>query len=194
VVKVDPTTLPNAAMCDLRPDRAPGQPDAVTVAGADVTIRTSGYREILGSISGTSARATATASATGRGRVGDHRHPDLRRAGRDLGTPDDVMHADHHRWQRNYSFPSLLPAAVPGRRDQPGKPCEPGRCGRRQPDNISVLLPVGGTVVNRDFEDMLVDIGYIGDRVWWDINGDGIQDAGEPAIPGVTVELLKNGT
>ncbi len=29
----------------------------------------------------------------------------------------------------------------------------------------------------------------IGDRVWLDIDGDGLQDSGEPGIPGVTVEL-----
>jgi hypothetical protein len=31
--------------------------------------------------------------------------------------------------------------------------------------------------------------GKIGDRVWWDINGDGDQDEGEPGIPGVTMVL-----
>ena len=30
----------------------------------------------------------------------------------------------------------------------------------------------------------------IGDTVWNDANGNGIQDAGEPGIPGVTVTLL----
>jgi YVTN family beta-propeller protein len=32
----------------------------------------------------------------------------------------------------------------------------------------------------------------LGDRVWEDLNGNGIQDAGEPGIPGVTVLLLDN--
>ncbi len=43
-----------------------------------------------------------------------------------------------------------------------------------------------------------VDFGYqatgsIGDRVWTDTDGDGVQDAGEAGINGVTVELLDNG-
>ena len=48
-------------------------------------------------------------------------------------------------------------------------------------------------VVLGDGEDNLAqDFGYdadsvLGDRVWWDLNRDGIQDAGEPGIPGVTV-------
>jgi hypothetical protein len=35
--------------------------------------------------------------------------------------------------------------------------------------------------------------GLIGDFIWWDIDGDGIQDPGEPGIPNVTVNL-KDGT
>jgi hypothetical protein len=43
-----------------------------------------------------------------------------------------------------------------------------------------------------------VDFGYrlngsVGDRVWNDGNGDGVQDAGEPGINGVTVQLLDGG-
>ena len=34
--------------------------------------------------------------------------------------------------------------------------------------------------------------GAIGNYVWVDENGDGVQDAGEPGIPGVTVELYNN--
>ncbi len=33
----------------------------------------------------------------------------------------------------------------------------------------------------------------LGDRVWNDLNGNGIQDAGEPGVPGVTVKLLALG-
>ena len=43
-----------------------------------------------------------------------------------------------------------------------------------------------------------VDFGYrgtssIGDTVWYDADGDGTQDAGEPGIPGVTITLLFGG-
>src|SRR6185295_10879085 len=43
-----------------------------------------------------------------------------------------------------------------------------------------------------------VDFGYrgsasIGDRVWNDADGDGVQDAGETGLTGVTVELLNSG-
>src|SRR5207249_438602 len=32
-------------------------------------------------------------------------------------------------------------------------------------------------------------LGALGDFVWYDINGNGIQDSGEPGVPGVTVQL-----
>ena len=35
-----------------------------------------------------------------------------------------------------------------------------------------------------------VKAGSIGDAVWFDVNGDGVQDAGEPGIAGVTMKLL----
>jgi uncharacterized repeat protein (TIGR01451 family) len=38
-----------------------------------------------------------------------------------------------------------------------------------------------------------LDAASIGDTVWQDLDGDGVQDAGEPGLPGVTVELLNSG-
>ncbi len=42
-----------------------------------------------------------------------------------------------------------------------------------------------------------VDFGYrygsAGDRVWFDTDGDGVQDAGEPGLNGLTVQLLNSG-
>lgn len=36
--------------------------------------------------------------------------------------------------------------------------------------------------------------GSVGNRVWHDINGDGLQSNGEPGIPGITVRLYSSGT
>ena len=35
-----------------------------------------------------------------------------------------------------------------------------------------------------------VNPGAVGDRVWLDVNQNGVQDAGEPGVPGITVDLL----
>jgi large repetitive protein len=47
---------------------------------------------------------------------------------------------------------------------------------------------------NRDVDAGLIgNVGSIGDFVWRDDNGNGVQDAGEPGIGGLTVNLYKNG-
>ena len=53
---------------------------------------------------------------------------------------------------------------------------------------MEVKAPAGGT------ENLTIDSGFvkpasIGDRVWTDTNGNGIQDPGEPGLAGVTVTL-----
>jgi uncharacterized repeat protein (TIGR01451 family)/fimbrial isopeptide formation D2 family protein len=45
---------------------------------------------------------------------------------------------------------------------------------------------------------LTTDFGYrgdasIGDKVWWDVNGDGVVDVGEPVLPGVEVTLTFGG-
>ena len=41
-----------------------------------------------------------------------------------------------------------------------------------------------------DVDAGIVELGQVGDRVWKDLDGDGIQDAGEPGVAGVEVQLL----
>ena len=43
--------------------------------------------------------------------------------------------------------------------------------------------------INSDDDTVVVGGGSIGDRVWWDINANGRQDAGELGLPGLTVNL-----
>ncbi|MGB9738108.1 SdrD B-like domain-containing protein, partial [Chloroflexus sp.] len=64
--------------------------------------------------------------------------------------------------------------------------------------SLPITLAAGSEPVN-DGDDangnQTLDFGFIrgaalGDRVWFDTNNNGIQDAAEPGVPGVTVELL----
>ncbi|MBO9312797.1 MAG: DUF11 domain-containing protein, partial [Chloroflexus sp.] len=64
--------------------------------------------------------------------------------------------------------------------------------------SLPITLSVGGEPTT-DGDDangnQTLDFGFIrgaalGDRVWFDTNGNGIQDAGEPGVAGITVELL----
>jgi fimbrial isopeptide formation D2 family protein/uncharacterized repeat protein (TIGR01451 family) len=74
------------------------------------------------------------------------------------------------------------------------------------PDNFTQTFDFDGTATANTAVRVLttgenatdVDFGYrgtssIGDTVWYDADGDGTQDAGEPGIPGVTVTLLFGG-
>jgi uncharacterized repeat protein (TIGR01451 family) len=65
----------------------------------------------------------------------------------------------------------------------------------------SVVLPAGGAHLSADFgynyappgdtdTPNAASTGAIGDRLWFDADGDGVQDAGEAGIVGVTVKLL----
>ena len=53
-------------------------------------------------------------------------------------------------------------------------------------------LAYAGTAANGEVEDYLWHLAGIGDYVWYDYNGDGVQDAGEPPIPGVRVFIDRN--
>ena len=74
------------AVDGIRPDRRPGpdqgQQDDRSLSAAPTSIdQDFGYREILGSISGTVCEGNGDGLCdAGRDRAGDHRHPDLRRA------------------------------------------------------------------------------------------------------------------
>jgi len=55
----------------------------------------------------------------------------------------------------------------------------------------TVAVELGRGEVNLTFDAGLLPVrGAIGDRVWLDLNGDGVQDDDEPGIADVTVELL----
>ncbi len=59
--------------------------------------------------------------------------------------------------------------------------------------NIDVTLS-GASAYARDFLIANVTTGYLGDRIWEDWNGNGIQDQGEPGITNVTVRLYDSGS
>ena len=59
------------------------------------------------------------------------------------------------------------------------------------PEPRPVTVAAGDTVTDADFgyRQTVIELGTIGDFVWNDLNQNGIQDAGEPGLAGVTVEL-----
>ncbi|HEX3557099.1 MAG TPA: SdrD B-like domain-containing protein [Thermoanaerobaculia bacterium] len=62
--------------------------------------------------------------------------------------------------------------------------------GLATPDSAVVIVLAGSTHTEVDFGYRSTATGSVGDRVWLDSNGNGAQDAGEPGLNGVTVQLL----
>jgi len=57
-------------------------------------------------------------------------------------------------------------------------------------DGISPLVQLGANQRNPDIDAGIILLSSIGDRVFNDINANGLQDAGEPGVAGATVTLL----
>ena len=55
-----------------------------------------------------------------------------------------------------------------------------------------IILPVSTTDLNWDMGIITTTRASVGDFVWNDLNGDGIQNAGEPGVAGITVTLYDN--
>jgi uncharacterized repeat protein (TIGR01451 family) len=115
-----------------------------------------------------------------------------------LGSDDDVTVATITTDAKgDYSFLDLeagkyqveIGSGVPANLSQSGDPDEPGSCATCDEKGAINLAE------NQDARD--VDFGYgpdadiavLGDRVWYDADGDGIQDSGESGIGGVTVNI-----
>lgn len=60
-----------------------------------------------------------------------------------------------------------------------------------QPLSVPFTVPMGKKVTGMDIG--MGSIGRIGDRAWLDENGNGMQDIGEVGMPGIKIELYKNG-
>ncbi len=75
----------------------------------------------------------------------------------------------------------------------PGQPLE-GKSSTTGGESLTRTL-TNGNVLTYDFgySEGAANDASVGDRVWLDTNGDGIQDGGENGINGVTLELLDNG-
>ncbi len=87
-----------------------------------------------------------------------------------------------------YSFTNLPPGDYTVVETDPPGYVSTGDVVPPNDNQIPVTLTSGSNVTGRDFLDTFP--GQIGDFVWDDLNGNGIQDGGEPGISNVTVRLL----
>lgn len=115
-----------------------------------------------------------------------------------LGSGDEVTVATTTTDAKgNYSFLDLeagkyqvqVSSGVPANLTQSGDPDEAGPCVTCD-DNGTVNLGENEDVTDVDFGyKPAADIAVLGDRVWYDADGDGLQDPGESGIGGVTVNI-----
>jgi large repetitive protein len=94
----------------------------------------------------------------------------------------------------NYSFTGLRPGAYSVTESQPagyGNGSETSPTGNVSGVNVitNLVIAAGGSLPNNDFVETFSSIAG---TVYVDVNGNGVQDANEPGLPGVTVRL--NGT
>ena len=99
----------------------------------------------------------------------------------------------------NYSFPGLCPGDYRVFVDTPAafvsSPLGGTADTSLDSDASGVVVPLGFNENNPtiDFGFFAACTGVVGDRVWFDANRNGIQDAGELGLANVTVELLNSG-
>ncbi|MFO1491687.1 MAG: SdrD B-like domain-containing protein [Kiritimatiellia bacterium] len=88
----------------------------------------------------------------------------------------------------NYAFVNLRPGCYVVEEVDPAGYTSTGDSAPPNNNLIPVTVVSGQTAAGNDFIDTRPVL--IGDFVWEDLNGNGLQDVGEPGIPNVTVTLL----
>ena len=202
VIKVDPTTMPAGGFIQTGdpngtcPGAACDNKSQVTVNNTPVTNQNFGYQQPLSSISGTVCYGNGNGDCTTGEPVAVGVPVYLTYAGPDgiFGTPDDVTTPTVTDGSGNYTFPNLPGGAYQVTKLDPPGATSLADADGGNPNNISIILTPGQNKPNQDFE-MLPAPAAIGDRVWLDENGNGLQDAGEDGIPNVKAQLYAaNGT
>jgi uncharacterized repeat protein (TIGR01451 family) len=88
----------------------------------------------------------------------------------------------------NYAFAGLVPGCYVVREVNPAGWTSTGDRTSPNDDRVPVVVTSGQTSGGNDFLDVLP--GILGNLVWDDLDGNGLQDQGEPGIPGVTLFLI----
>ncbi len=89
-----------------------------------------------------------------------------------------------------YTFTNLIPGSYTIVEGNPVGYESTGDVDGGNPDSISLTLTSGNDVTDQNFWDR--PGGSIGDLVWYDTDGDGVKDGGEPGISGVVISLTNS--
>ncbi len=200
VITVDSSTLPSNAYGNTGdPDGVKNGTTSFTMANANKINQNFGYREVLASIAGTVVR---NANGNGLADVGETAVSgvavNLRYAGTDgiLGTADDVLSSTSTNVSGGYNFTGLMPGLYEITKTNPTNFYGQADRDGGNPDNIQITIaagnPVTGVADNKTGQDFEITNASLGDYVWYDVNGNGVQDSGEPPLSGVRVYVDAN--
>jgi hypothetical protein len=193
-IVVDETTLPgNVAQTFEKDGSLDGDTEQPLAPGDDIRDVDFGYQP-LGAIGDTVFEDTNGNGIQDAGEPGiSGVTVDLTCAGADgtFGTADDIIASAITDGSGNYLFEDLPAGACEVNPDETTVPAGYELTTNNDPQTVD--LGPGETFLDADF-------GYqpprlvLGDRVWYDQDQDGIQDANEPGYNGATVDLFDNAT
>ncbi len=163
---------------------------AVTVSGAAVTDKDFVDAPAPGALSGTvyedlnlnGQRDTGEPGITGVTVYLDTNNDGVK----DAGEPSTTTDASG-----NYAFTNLAPGAYTIRETDPTGVVSTGDVDGANDNTLVATVNAGQTTTNQDFGD--ARLGSLSGSVWNDVNLDGMFDAGESGIPGVSVCLIPDG-
>ncbi len=186
-ITVDTNTLPTGLVQTFDPDSVKDSQTSLTLAAGEVLKTANFGYAYLGAISGS---VLIDVNGNGVAESGDTNV--LSGVTIELLTNNVVFATTVTAANGGYSFTNLVPGAYTVREiDLSGWY---STLDVSAPNNnlIPVNLTSGENSVGNDFYDSMY--GELGDFVWEDLNGDGVQDAGEPGMTNVTVRLLDSGS
>lgn len=198
-VDIDTNDLPEGVTNNVDPDGGVPSQSLLTIGGADITNEDFGYlgagligNQLWLDVNGDGVFQSGTEPGLANITV------NISFAGDDgvFGTSDDMAWSDVTAADGTYTFANLPDgnyriAVDTADTDLPDGIAEV-TIGDSNFGTVNVTLNAADRIAD-DIDFAFVGQRSIGDTLWFDIDGDGIQDAGEPGLGGVTVQLTRIG-
>ena len=183
------------------------------VRSGTITLTTGGEPDVAEDGDDTNSNATVDFAVKGKGSIGDFVFNDLNNDGiQNAGEPgiagvlvtlkdaaNVTVATSTTNASGNYLFANVAPGTYSVVFTSPvGFVASPSNVGDDALDSDPIGGVVSGIVLAANQNNLTIDAGFannglsVGNFVWNDLNNNGLQDAGEPGVAGVTVEVFKS--